>query len=82
MKPKKAIAASPEYLTVDRRRAFIRKAQVWRPTNIAQMDLRAGPTGSGAFEPNGMVVCDYVPAKLSGSPRKFDCGLPDGGTLK
>jgi hypothetical protein len=32
-----------------RRLAAIRHAQVWAPTDVASMDLRAGPQGPGAF---------------------------------
>jgi hypothetical protein len=62
-------------LTKDGRRDFIRRAQVWQPTVVSEMDLRAGPQGKGAFSSDALVVCDYVEAKLSGSSRKFDCAI-------
>src|ERR1700686_703105 len=46
-----------ELTTKEARLDFIRKAQVWAPTNVAAMDLRAGPQGSDAFQPNEMVTC-------------------------
>jgi hypothetical protein len=54
----------------------IRRAQVWAPTNIPTMDLKAGPQGPGAFAPNEMVNCEYDEDKTAGghSP-KFDCKL-------
>jgi hypothetical protein len=64
------------------RMRFIQKAQIWAPTPVAQMDLRAGPAGRGAFQPNEMVTCDYVKTKLPGTSRKFDCALPDGDVVK
>jgi hypothetical protein len=81
-KHKKGKAGSQRHLTPAARLAFIRKAQVWTPTDIPAMNLKAGPKGSDAFPPNEMVTCDYVPAKLSGSTRKFDCALPEGDVVK
>jgi hypothetical protein len=49
-----------ELTTKATRLAFIRQAQVWTPTQVADMDLRAGPQGAGAFEPNEAVECDYL----------------------
>jgi hypothetical protein len=62
---------------------FIRKAQIWAPTNVAEMDLRAGPQGAGAFPPNWTVVCDYVEKKaLPGITSKFDCAVGKGEVVK
>src|SRR5580704_6384730 len=47
-----------ELTTKAARLAFIRKAQVWAPTAVSRMDLRAGPEGPGAFHPNEAVTCD------------------------
>ena len=69
-------------LTRTARLAFIRKAQVWAPTHVPQMDLRAGPQGPGAFQPNERVTCDYVKANLPGTTRKFDCAVGDGDVVK
>jgi hypothetical protein len=64
------------------RLAFIQKAQVWAPTNVPQMDLRAGPQGPGAFHPNESVTCDYVKAELPGTTKKFDCAVANGDVVK
>ena len=69
-------------LTKDERLDFIRHAQVWQPTNVAEMDLRAGPQGKGAFAFDAMVTCDYVETKLPGSSRKFDCKFADDDVAK
>lgn len=66
----------------DARLAFIRQAQVWAPTNVAEMDLRAGPQGPDAFEPNQTVTCDYVPTKLPGTTQKFDCAIGKDDVVK
>src|SRR6202049_156887 len=81
--PLKEKAATPKKpLTPAARLAFIRKAQVWAPTNVPQMDLRAGPQGPGAFQPNESVTCDYVKAKLPGTTKKFDCAVANGDVVK
>ena len=66
-----------ELATQAARFAFIQKAQVWAPTNVAEMDLRAGPQGPGAFQPNEAVTCRYVETKLSGTTPKFECAIGD-----
>jgi hypothetical protein len=68
--------------TKEERLAFIRRAQVWRHTDIPNMDLRAGPNDGGIFQPNELVTCDYTPRPLHGSSRKFYCALPDGEVVK
>jgi heme exporter protein D len=73
---------SQKELQEDARRAFIRKAQVWTPTNIPAMDLRAGPPGKDALSPNETVMCDYVETKLTGSSRKFDCAIREGDIVR
>jgi hypothetical protein len=74
-------AAHPT-LTKEARLAFIRKAQVWKPTDIPNMDLRTGPDGAGTFQPNEMVTCNYAEAPKHGATRKFHCTLPDGNVVK
>ena len=71
-----------ELTTKDARLAFIRQAQVWAPTDVSHMDLRAGPQGAGAFQPNEAVTCDYVEKKLPGTTQKFDCAIRDGDVVK
>jgi hypothetical protein len=72
----------PKVLTEAGRRALIQKAQIWTATNIAQMDLRAGPQDPGAFQPDEAVTCDYVETKLPGTSRKFDCALSEEDVVK
>jgi len=70
-------------LRKDTRRAFIQKAQVWTPTSVSEMDLRTGPEGTGAFQPNETVKCEYVmKSRLPGSTRKFYCDVGDGDVVK
>jgi hypothetical protein len=58
----------------DVRLEAIRRARVWMPSDIASKDLRRGPQGDGAFEPEAVVTCDYIEKKQRGTP-KFDCAM-------
>jgi hypothetical protein len=69
-------------LSRDARIAFIRRAQVWSPTNIPSMDIRTGPGGAGAFQANELVTCDYTDSRLHGGTPKFHCRLPSGDIAK
>ena len=69
-------------MTVDFRQDAIRGAQIWKSTNVAAMDLRAGPQGPGAFAPDEIVNCKYVDKKMSGRSPKFTCVKPPGDELK
>jgi hypothetical protein len=69
-------------LTKEARLALIRKAHVWTATNVAEMDLKAGPQGHGALPLNEMVTCDYKEAKPSGNSPKFDCAISPGDIVK
>ena len=60
----------------------IRKAQVWMATDVASMDLMAGPQGKGSFTPNETVTCDYLDKRLSGNSPKFACVIPPDDELK
>ncbi len=74
--------APKKKLTEEMRLAVIRKARLWTPTNVSDMDLRAGPQDQGAFQPNEMVTCDYIPSKLSGTSLKFKCAVGEGDVVK
>ena len=61
----------------------ISRAKVWTPTNVAAMDLRAGPPGKGALPPFAHVTCDYVDKKLEGGATpKFTCALSEKDEVK
>src|SRR5262245_53755384 len=57
------------------RSALIARAQVWRPTNIATMDLETGPKIAGAFSPRATVRCEFVDKDLEGNSPKFACRI-------
>src|ERR1700737_1865165 len=60
----------------------IRRAQVWKATDIPSRDLKAGPQGGKAFDAGETVNCDYAKHEGSGSTPKFRCVLPSGDDLK
>jgi hypothetical protein len=59
------------------RDALIARAQVWIPTDIPSMDLRAGPSGPGAFPPGATVTCEYEDTRLGGASPKFACRISE-----
>jgi len=68
--------------TEDIRRDAIARARVWRATDVAARDLRAGPAGKGAVAPFADVHCDYVEKKMTGASFKFTCALEPGDEVK
>jgi len=46
------------------------------------MDIRSGPGGAGAFQPNQLVTCDFVPSQMHGATRKFHCRLENADVVK
>src|SRR5687767_7903725 len=67
-----AAAAKPKS---DARAAAIARAQVWSPTNVRAMNIKAGPREPGAFSYHATVQCDYVAKTLSGASPKFACSI-------
>src|SRR5438552_3364467 len=59
-----------KHLSVTARAEVLRRAQVWQPTDPATMDVKVGPTGPGAFEPNQTVRCTYVKRPMAGNTPK------------
>src|SRR5689334_5426152 len=62
-------------ITASQRLAAIKHAQVWQPTDIHALDLKAGPQGKGAFKPNATVTCDYAEETFAGATPKFGCAI-------
>lgn len=60
----------------------IRRAHVWKSTKVSAMDLKAGPTGPGAFAPGATIRCTHVDKKMSGRSPKFTCVIPPDDELK
>ena len=67
--------SAPRHVTPQARLAAIARAQVWAPTNVASMDLKAGPQSPDAFAPNDTVTCRFADKKMTGASPKFTCAL-------
>lgn len=60
----------------------IQRAEVWRPTKVASLDLKRGPDWPGRFDPQASVPCTYVEKKMSGRSPKFTCAVRKGDEVK
>ena len=69
-------------LTKEARLDMIRRSQVWAPTDIPAMDLKAGPQGKGAFAPGETITCDKTAERGGGKSPKFYCALSKNDELK
>jgi hypothetical protein len=69
-----------DHATAEERAGYLRRAAVWMRTDVATMDLLAGPARKDAFTFDQQVACDYIkPSEpLGGTTPKFLCALsPD-----
>ena len=66
----------------DPRTQAIARAQLWQRTNVAAMNMAAGPQDSRAFPFRATITCKYEPKELSGASPKFACVTADGDELK
>ncbi len=72
-----------EALTEAERRAAIRKADVWTPTDIASVDIAAGPAGARRVRPDAWIECKYkADQSLTGHSPKFECETSPGHEVK
>ncbi len=62
-----------ESLTKEARRDLIRRSQVWTPTDVPAMDIKAGPQGKGAYAPGETITCDKTKEEGTGKSPKFYC---------
>lgn len=70
-------------LTPQERREAIRRAGVWSPTDIASVDIKAGPDANGAFASTEWVWCEYKEKeRSSGHSPKFVCETSPGHEVK
>ena len=77
-----AISSDQPRLSPEARLIAIRRAQVWTPTDVPSMDLKAGPPGPGALAPGETVTCEFVDKKRSGRSPKFTCALTPDDEVK
>ena len=64
------------------RAQIIRRAHVWTPMEIEQVDLRRGLQGPGAFAPADRVTCDFLNKELEGNSPKFACRIAPDDEVK
>ena len=75
--------SAPVHTTRAQRHEAIRHAGVWAQTDVAAMNIKAGPGGPRAFRAGETVTCDFVEHKHGkGNTQKFDCRMASGRELK
>jgi len=62
--------------------AILARARLWNQTRIRSLDLKAGPSGPGAFPLGSDVRCDYVDKQLGGNSPKFLCAVGKDDVVK
>jgi hypothetical protein len=75
-------SAGTAVITAEQRADAIRRAQVWRKTNVAAMDVAVGPRIPGAFAPGTTVSCKYHEEVFSGATPKFGCTIDGHDRVK
>ena len=79
--PSKRGLSALEHLTSMARLAAIRRAQVWHPTDVSAMDIKAGPQGSRST--NETVTCDFhVQSNVRPFAEILDCAINAGDEVK
>lgn len=76
------IAKPEKFVSAATRQSALRRAQIWRQTDVGSMDLTDGPQGKGAFAPEALVRCEYDNERLGGNTPKFACTHDDHDHLK
>jgi hypothetical protein len=74
--------AETRNITAEQRHELIRRAHIWNRTDVASMNLRTGPRGTGAFAPGATVTCKYHEEKFTGATPKFGCTIEDDEHVK
>jgi len=69
-------------VTSSQRLSVLRQANVWRPTDIAAMDIKTGPAHVDGFPPDATVACDYRDERLGGASAKFSCAISSEDKVK
>jgi hypothetical protein len=80
--PGRADDASSRRLKTSERAEVIKRAQVWRATDVSSKDIKTGPGVKGAFAPGETVTCDYVRERLGGTTPKFACAIAPDDKVK
>ena len=73
---------SSRRLKTSERAELIKRAQVWKATDVSSKDIKSGPDAKGAFPPGETVTCDYVKERLGGNSPKFACAIAPNDKVK
>jgi hypothetical protein len=68
-------------LTTEQRLKVLRRAQVWMPTRVSEMNIREGPQ-QRRLATGATIVCNFVDRKFGGHTPKFGCAIDDEDVLK
>ena len=60
----------------------LHRAQVWRSSDPARVDLSRNPADPAGTLSDPIVRCRFLPKSAHGTTPKFDCVLPDGEIVK
>jgi hypothetical protein len=71
-----------EMVSPAQRMEALRRAQVWMPTDVGSMNLRAGASDPGGFPLDALVQCEYVDKPQTGRTPKFTCSLGEHDEVK
>jgi hypothetical protein len=74
--------ASSKRLTTSERAEVIKRAQVWKATDVSSKDIWIGPDVKGAFAAGETVTCKYVRERLGGTTPKFACAIAPDDKVK
>ena len=74
--------ASSKRLKTSERAEVIKRAQVWKATDVSSKDIWTGPDVKGAFVPGETVTCHYVRERLGGTTPKFACAIAPDDKVK
>jgi hypothetical protein len=66
----------------DSRASVLARGTLWKPTNVAAMNLREGPRERGSFPFRALVECTYLDKKLDGDSPKFACVIGKDDEVK
>jgi hypothetical protein len=69
-------------VTAEQRRALLMRAQVWRDTHVADMDIRRGPDHDAPFTTGATVACTFFEKEYAGHTPKFGCRVAGDEVVK
>ena len=77
-----ALFAAEGLSAQESRASLIARAQVWKPTDVATIDIKMGPAEPEAFPFLATVPCESSNTRLSGRSPKFACKIRPADEVK